>query len=249
MASDTSEPEGATEEPAARTREPDAAPPAAPAPRRGAGRWSDASGAVPSMVEGAQQAAVAVGQGTRSALVTVGKGLQRAAHALEAPPSTELDALLPGADLPELSGGDALAALALRLDREADLWRSLALRSLARAAWADRLTHLAALCTLVGSVALATIAALGALWGSAQWGSRVGLLGAGAALLALGALLVGHLAQRVRRGETRVAEASLARADRAEARLHRVGVTMALRAQGPRAERDALTRLEWDVLG
>jgi hypothetical protein len=173
-------------------------------------------------------------------------GVRRASEALAAPRETDLESLVAGTDLPEIQGEpDVIAALAIRLDREADFWRALALRSLARAAWADRLAQIMAVLSGTGAMGLAGLAGFAALVGASP--ERAVLLLAGTASLAAAALIVSMVAGRARRGQREVISDALGRADLAELRLHRVSVVLAARKLDEAQQTAALLRLERDV--
>jgi hypothetical protein len=187
----------------------------------------------------------AVRAGAEEVAGRLGRGWRRAADSFAAPTETDLQPLMSGVDLPELTGGDPIASLALRLDREADFWRGLALRSLVRVGWADRIAQGVGLLVVVGALALAVVAAVGALFGASATERSI-LVGAAMAMLAAGAGIVGWLTASMRRTHREIAREAFARADLAELRLHRVAVVIAL-AQDPAASRDAIARLERDI--
>lgn len=155
--------------------------------------------------------------------------------------------LLSQADLPELSQGDALASLALRLDREADFWRGVAMRQLARAAWTERLGVAGSLLLLIGGIVLAAIAAFRALFATAGGTATAMLLGVGLVVLVVAALAIGSLSSRLRRGQLEAVKEALVRTDLAEMRLHRVALLMELRGAGHDSYLAALSGLEADV--
>jgi hypothetical protein len=196
----------------------------------------------------AARAGAAVRERASRAAQRVGEGIRRASGAFAAPTGAELEGLLAGVDLPEIGGdGDAVVGLAIRLDREADFWRGLALRSLARAAWADRVAQIIAVLAGIGGLALAVIGGLGALFGAAGEGGRALLVAAAAAALVVACLLVNLVSARVRRAQREVAREALARADLAELRLHRVSIVLALRKVEGAEYAAALLRLEHDA--
>jgi hypothetical protein len=183
----------------------------------------------------------AVGQRVRAGLGKVGDAL-RADDGAAMPAE-----LLSQADLPELAASDALASLAKRLDSEADFWRSVAMRQLARAAWTERLGVTGSLLLLVGGVLLAAIAAFRALFASEGGTATAMLLGVGIGVLLVAALVVGRLLSKVRQGQTEAVKDALVRADLAEVRLHRIALLMELRANGKDGFTSALAALESDV--
>jgi hypothetical protein len=179
---------------------------------------------------------------------TVQTGLSGVSRELGAPAGADVAALIAEANLPELAPEEALPSLARRLDREADLWRNLALRELAHVAWANRIAHLASAMTMFGVAALAVIAAILAFFGAAA-PERSLLLGVGALVLVMGAGAALWLSSSVRKSQREVVRDALVRADLAELRLHRIAVAMAsMRAEGEIA-RSAIARLERDVTG
>lgn len=177
---------------------------------------------------------------------TVGQGLRRAGRELDAPANADVAALIADSNLPEVAADDTLGSLARRLDREADLWRNLAIRELVHVAWANRIAHLASSLTMVGVLVLAGIGAFESLFAANS--SRAIYLLVSAGVLALGALVATAASASVRRSQREVVRDALVRADLAELRLHRVAVAMAsARAEG--SERESLVRLERDVTG
>lgn len=196
----------------------------------------------------AARAGAAVRDQASHAAKRVGEGIRRVSGAFATPGGAELEGLLAGVDLPEIGGeGDAVAGLALRLDREADFWRGLALRSLARAAWADRVAQIIAVLAGIGGLALAVIAGLGALFGASSEGGRAILILAAGAALVVACLLVNLVSARIRRAQREVVKDALARADLAELRLHRVSIVLAMRKLEGDHYGAALLRLEHDA--
>jgi hypothetical protein len=189
----------------------------------------------------------AIRGGAERVSMHLGERLGQAKAALDEPASPELEALYQKTDLPELVASDPIGSLAVRLDREADLWRSLALRSLSRAGWADRIAQGTGIVVGLGAVALAVIAGLGALFGAEGSVDRVVLVGAALGALATGALLVTWISGTIRKAQRDLAREATLRADLAELRLHRIGVVTALLQIEPDAGRQALARLERDV--
>jgi hypothetical protein len=174
-------------------------------------------------------------------------GLGKVGDALRADEAAVPAELLSQADLPELVQGDALASLASRLDREADFWRSVAMRQLARAAWTERLGVSGSLLLLIGATVLAAIAAFRALFASDGGTATAMLLGVGLLVLLIAALAVGRLSSRLRQGQLEAVREALVRADLSEMRLHRVALLLELRATARDGFVAALTDLEADV--
>lgn len=185
----------------------------------------------------AEDVARAIGSG-------LGAGLRRASRAFE---GGEVSALLGDANLPEVHSEDPLAELATRVDREADLWRNLALRQMTRTTFTDRIVQAAAAVALLGQLGIAVVAGLGVLFGGEGAGMRALLALAASAALALGAGIVAWAAAGVRRNQRAIAQDALARADLAELRLHRLALTLTWRSVEPSRLGEALTRLERDA--
>ncbi len=208
---------------------------------------TDSEDAARSAKKLAERALTTASERANKAAETVGRGLRRAGRELDAPANADVAALISESNLPEIMGDDALGSLARRLDREADLWRNLAIRELAHIAWANRIAHLASTLTMVGVLALAAIGAFQS-WFAAT-GPRALMLGVSAGVLALGALVATAASASVRRSQREVVREALVRADVAELRLNRVAVAIAAtRAESPEA-RDAIARLERDAAG
>ncbi|MCC6559186.1 MAG: hypothetical protein IT372_40185 [Polyangiaceae bacterium] len=177
---------------------------------------------------------------------SVQAGLGRVGDALE-DPGEGSQALMERADLPELHGEAPLVSRAMRLDREADLWRGVALRQLERAAWTGRLIVIGGAVALLGEVALAAIGGFRALFGGALAAAPPLLLGISAAILALGTVCAAWALSRGRQSQIEIARSALVRADLAELRLHRVACLLELRASSPERYTEAIERLEREV--
>lgn len=194
-------------------------------------------------IAGVKPVASAMGAQVRRGLGKVGDALRAdAGEAAQIPAE-----LLLQADLPELSGDDALASLAKRLDSEADFWRAVAMRQLARAAWTERIGVTGSLLLLVGGVVLAAIAAFRALFATAGGVSTAMLVGVGLGVLLVASVAVGQLSSRLRRGQIEAVRDALVRADLAETRLHRIALLMEMRAGAREGYVAALAELEADV--
>ena len=176
----------------------------------------------------------------------LGKGLERAEAALATPENTDVTALLSAVDLPEHASDGPLGALALRLDREADLFRGVALRELARVGWVSRVTQTMVVATATSAVAVAACAVVLAGFGGTVEG-RLGLLFLAASVVGAAGVGVAAAAARTRTAHTQLAHDALARARVIEERLFRVGLTMEWRSAGPTLYQDALARLERDA--
>ncbi len=175
------------------------------------------------------------------------RGLQGASAALTPPQSSDLRALMSSVNLPAIQADDALQSLALRLDRESDYWRGLALRALTRAVWADRFTQAIAVLAAIGCVGLAITGGLGAAFGSGNLWARLALLLGGTVMLAAGAAVVAISSAGVRRAQRSIGSDAQARADLAELRLQRVAVVLAARQHDEQLFVEALARLEREV--
>jgi hypothetical protein len=182
-------------------------------------------------------------QGVAAVAGGLKRGLSGAKRALDGPEGAAVESLIDDTDLPELAGGDALSALALRLDRESDLLRSLGLRQLARVAWADRIALTVAIVTLIAGGALAATAILGTL-ASAEHSGRATLVVAAAFTLVACATLVWIVARSGARRAGELAREAFAKARESELRLERVAVLLAIRAADPKGYKAALARFE-----
>jgi hypothetical protein len=178
--------------------------------------------------------------------LAVERTLGKAGKLLAAPTESDVLKLVESADLPEL-GPDALSSLLVRLDREADLERSLSLRMLARAAWVGRFAVGAVLLAVIAEMTLAAVCALLAIGGAENAGARGGLVALGmTAILAAAHVGVRHL--RASESDLRaMAERVIADARATEARLARIGVTAAFKAADPTEYQIALARLEREL--
>jgi hypothetical protein len=217
---------------------------AAPRPKV-VGGATDAARA--NFLRGASAVGAAIQGGAERMSTHLGEGFDRAKAVLDSPAAPELEALYENTNLPQLVASDPIGSLALRLDGESDLWRSLALRFFARAAWADRITQGAGVLAGLGAVALAVIAGVGALFGAGDVESRLGLMAGSLGALAVGAALVTWISGTIRRAQRELAREAMLRADLAELRLHRVGALVALLQADPDAGKQALMRFERDV--
>jgi hypothetical protein len=150
----------------------------------------------------------------------------------------DLAPLLPAADLPALPATGALGALAERLDREADLFRNVALRELARVAWVERVTHGVVVALAGCEVGVAAIAVVCALLGAVE--GRAPLLFLAAFVIAAGAAGVAF-------AHAAAATAALGRARDVEDRIFRLGIALEWRAGDAALYQDALARLERDL--
>lgn len=189
----------------------------------------------------------AVEKGANAVTDTLGRGLRGASRVFEAPAGTDVESLVEETKLPKLPGDDPIAELARRLDRESDLWRNLAMREIARVAWAGRVAQLVAIFAVVAEVALGVVAGLGVMLGAEHAGGRALLVLAAAAGLTVGTLVAAGISGSVRRSLTETAREALERADTAERRLRRLAIVLAWRKGDPEKYADALTRYERDA--
>lgn len=178
----------------------------------------------------------------------VKKGIDKVGDALRVDDAPVVsDEVLTQADLPEITQGDALLSLARRLDREADFWRGVAMRQLARAAWTERLGVTSSILLLVGGVVLASIAGFRALFATKGGDSTAMLVGVGLGVLLASAVAVSSIASRLRRGQLEALRDATTRADLAERRIHHIAMLLELRANGRDGYVAALSDLEADV--
>lgn len=214
--------------------------------RRGPGGWGANIREVGAAIQGG------VSPVAERVETAVARGVGHVGRALDDPTAAALATeVLKQSDLPELEAQAPLSSLALRLDRESDLWRGLALRQLARASWMERLAITSQVIAFGMVVALSAIAAFRALFAasplSASGGSVALLLAVGVLLLAIGSLALGTVTARVRRGQIEVAREALLRADLSELRLQRLAVLLELRGHDADAFRGALRQLESEL--
>jgi hypothetical protein len=174
-------------------------------------------------------------------------GVSSVGKALEDPTGAMSSEVLQQTDLPEIEGDNSLVSLGIRLDRESDLWRGIAMRQLARAGWMDRLSIMSAVIALIALLVLGSIAAFRALFGSDAGAVPALLLGVGAVLVGIGTLIVSRAAAKIRQSQLEVARDALARSDLAEMRLHRLAVLLEMRAVDADAYRAALRELEVEI--
>ena len=117
------------------------------------------------LAEPSEPSATTPGGNAERTLQNVSRGLGYASRLAGAPAGTGIEGLLGDTNLPHLKGDRPLLELASRLDCEADLWRNLALRELARLEFRARTNgalvfvflaaDLALLVTLAGQATLA----------------------------------------------------------------------------------------------
>ena len=191
----------------------------------------------------AERALTGLGRGLGPSLEGLGAQLGGARAALDAPAEADLAPLLPTADLPEVAADGPLGAIAIRLDREADLHRGVALRELARVAWTTRIAQAVAVVGFVVEVLIAAAATLRGLGGGAVEG-RASLFVLAALITAGGAGFVLLAATRAREVHGRLADDAARRARAVEDRLFRVGIALERARAGGREREAALERLE-----
>lgn len=185
-------------------------------------------------------------EGAGNVMEGLGGGLEKAGAALATPENAEIAALLPATNLPELGADGPLGMIATRLDREADLFRAVAVRELSRSGWVERIAQtvvvIAATCMAVVAATAVTLA----LFGGAGEG-RASMLLLAAFVVGIGGVGAAVSASRMRAAHAKLAEEALNRARAVEDRLFRVGIAMEWRSAGPTLYQDALARLERDV--
>lgn len=168
--------------------------------------------------------------------------LAKADAALSAPAAADLTPLLAATDLPELPSAGALGSLGVRLDREADLYRNVALRELARVSWIDRVTLISVMVAFIGEAGVAACAAFSGLIGSND--GRGSLFALAATILAVAPAGVAAVVAGARRMHKDLAADALTRSRSIEERLFQLGVVMEWRGTEPALFQDALARLE-----
>ena len=180
----------------------------------------------------------------------VERGVTTVGRALEDPTDGKVSEVLSQTALPAIEADAPLASLTSRLDREADLWRGVAMRQLTRAAWMDRIAMLGGVGTFIALLVLAVIAAFRALFANTSGASGLAvavLLGVGAVLTAGGSFLLSRVANRIRQGQIDIAREALSRADQCELRLHRIGVVLELRSIDADTYKASLSQLESEI--
>lgn len=203
---------------------------------------SSATDAAEVLEETAHDAADVLGKKAQRAMTTLERSVVTANQALSGPEGADLAALLPATDLPELPQNGALGSLGVRLDREADLYRNVALRELGRVAWIDRVTMTVVVLAFVGEAALAGAAGFSAIVGATE--GRGGLFALAAVILGGSAAGVAALVASSRRMHRDLASHALERSRSIEDRIAELAITMAWReAEGPLVQ-EGLARLE-----
>jgi hypothetical protein len=172
------------------------------------------------------------------------RGLTEANAALTTPEGAELAPLLAATDLPELPSEGPLGSIGVRLDREADLLRNVALRELARVGWMERISLMVIIAAVVSEIVVAGCATLSAMMGS---DGRAGLFALAALILAGAAGGTTFVIAKSRAAHRALAAESLSRARKVEERIFRLALVMEWRLAGPELYQDALARLERDV--
>lgn len=192
--------------------------------------------------ETATEAAETLEEGAKGALTRLERGVAKANRALAAPEGADLAPLLVATDLPELATSGALGSLGTRLDREADLYRNVALRELGRVAWIDRVTLTLIVVAFLGEGAIATTATLSALAGAIE--GRGGLFALAATILAVAGAGVAALVASSRRMHRALATEAIERSRAIEESLFQLAVVMEWRGTEAPLFQDALARLE-----
>lgn len=175
------------------------------------------------------------------------RGFDRAGAALATPESADVTALLASVDLPELASDGPLGAIALRLDREADLFRGVALRELARVGWVSRIAQTMVVVAAASEILVASCAVILAVFGGSAGDGRIGLLFLAACVVGAAGIGAAFSASRMRTTHAKLADEALDRARVIEDRLFRVGLAMEWKTAGATLFQDALARLERDV--
>lgn len=166
--------------------------------------------------------ATAVESGVKKSLATAKAGIDRAGEHLEAN-EQRWEERKERTDMPGIGAADPLGDLAIRLDRQADFFRELAIDAMrpgvVRGALVALVVTLALITAALGVVALGRI-----VFGGGEITGIASLAtGVGGAAVATG--IVGWL---VERGRAAIAHEALSRAEEAEARLCRVAELIAL---------------------
>jgi hypothetical protein len=185
-----------------------------------------------------ESASVALRTG-KKALDGVANGLREAEKRLE-DEAKAWEAQADQAALPHVRADDPLLDLAGRVDREADYWRGLAVRSM-RPGAARNLAVAGGARALVSGLALAGLGIVATMFGGTGPAAASATTAGGIALCAVVAGVLGAVAER---GHARAAQAALVRADHAERRLERIAAIMALRGASQAKYVEALARLE-----
>ena len=193
--------------------------------------------------EAAKRGAQAAKRGARAARAKAAETRAQIEDALDDEELSALErSLREGADLPELGGSKSLLTLAVRLDREGDFWRTWALDQRRRATNTDRAVMTIFFAAGLAVLALVGAAFVGVLFGGTTLVPRMWLvLGCGGALALISAFAA-HAGRRIRAGYEAGVDRGLARAARAEAALHRIGLLLTLAEHDEAAFTDALRR-------
>ncbi len=181
-----------------------------------------------------------VGNAVRSGVGSLDRALDDPAKALA-------NEMVEQANLPEIEGDAPLVSLGIRIDREADFWRGLAMRQLSRSAWMDRLSISSTVVLLIGIIVLSAISAFRAMFASDAALHVSALLGIAALFLVIGGIVIQRATTKLRQGQLDVAREALARSDLAEARLHRLAALIEMRSADPDGYKTALRCLESDM--
>ncbi len=184
---------------------------------------------------------------TEEVVREVQKGLRVAKAAMVESSATSIEGLISQTNLPGLEGPDPMRDLATRLDREADLWRNLAFREMARMAWSSRFITGVAVLVVLSDLALAAVAGLGALFGAEQATGRALLVGVAAFVVTLALAVIPAIALASKRAQQELVRSALSRADLAELRLHRVAIALDYKRIDEGKYIEALARLERDA--
>ncbi|MBX7194562.1 MAG: hypothetical protein K1X94_21070 [Sandaracinaceae bacterium] len=173
--------------------------------------------------------ATAVGSGMKKGLASAKAQIDRASEHVEAE-NQRWETRKEQTDMPGIGATDPLGDLAIRLDRQADFFRELAIDAMRPGVVRGAMIGLVVVLALV-TAGLGVVAIFRAFSGDGAIEGLAALAGAvGAAGLSTG--LVGLI---VERGRAAVAHEALSRAEQAEARLCRVAELIALEKHDPAA--------------
>jgi hypothetical protein len=177
--------------------------------------------------------ASAVGTGVKKGLATAKAGIDRANDHLEAE-DQRWEERKERTDMPGIGADDPLGDLAIRLDRQADFFRELAIDAMRPGAVRGAMVGLVVTLAIV-TAGLGLVATWRAFSGEGAIEGLPHLAGA----IAIAGIASGVVGWIVERGRAAVAHEALSRAEEAEARLCRVAELIALEKH----DRDALVEV------
>ncbi len=187
-----------------------------------------------------RDAIVTRGRSVANAAITGARGSLREAERRLGEEERRWDAQAQQATLPKIRGKDPIDDLAVRIDREADYWRTFAVRGL-RPGAARNLAVAGGVIALAAGLALGALGIVSVAFGGDGPGIAALFTAGGVSLSACVSCALGILSER---GRVTSAREALARADQAERRLERVAAILALRSGSPTKYVEALSRLE-----